>query len=298
MMTEPSPPPPAQTPRSEPSDPTEPIDAIGRTSLWVAAMRAVETERSEAEGQLCEDPFARALAGPEGFAVLEAADAQRGFPGPPVIALRTQFNDQRFVATLGRGVRQVVTLAAGMDARAFRLPFPDGVRLFEVDRKEVLAYKAARLVRARPRCQRTTVALDLRDDWPAQLVAAGVEPTRPTLWLVEGLLMYLDPAAVELLFERLSGLAAPGSTLLFDVLGRSFMESPAMARQLEIVRKMNAPWKFGLDEPEAFAARFGWRATATDPGELGMPIGRWPFPLPPRHVPGVPRSFFVEAHRP
>ena len=130
---------------------------VALTSLWAAALRAVESERPDA---LFHDPFARALAGPEGFEVLEAAWAVAPIEAPTV-PVRTRFFDQRIV----RG-SQVVLLGAGMDSRAFRLDWPAGTRLFEIDLPEVLALKRQRLGAAVPRCTRVEVAIDLRTTGP------------------------------------------------------------------------------------------------------------------------------------
>jgi methyltransferase (TIGR00027 family) len=268
---------------------TQELDGVGRTSLWVAASRAVESERADA---LVTDPFARRLAGEEGFAFLAAYQAAVG-EGPPVVPVRTRYFDDRIAAA--GDVQQVVLLAAGMDARAFRLEFADEVRLYEVDRREVLDYKQARLGDAQPTCARTTVAADLRDDWGAALVAAGFSPAQRTLWLCEGLLVYLDEAAVSGLISRIAALSTPGSTLLCDVSGRRMLDSPFLANRLAFMAKMGAPWCFGVDEPEPFFAALGWQATVTEPGDVAPP--RWPLPRVPRQVPGVPRSFLVEARR-
>jgi O-methyltransferase involved in polyketide biosynthesis len=119
--------------------------------------------------------------------------------------------------------------------------------------------------------------------------------TERSLWLVEGLLIYLDEAAVLTLFEKIDLLSASNSILLFDVLGRSLLDSPLLAKQLHFSEKLGAPWHFGVDEPEKFMEQFGWTAVVTQPGEVDP--ARWPFPTAPRHVPNVPRIFFVEARK-
>lgn len=116
-----------------------------------------------------------------------------------------------------------------------------------------------------------------------------------TLWLVEGLLLYLDEAAVLTLFDKINSLSAPNSILLFDVLGRSLLDAPQMAKQLQFLEKFGAPWRFSVDEPEKFMEQFGWKAAATQPGEVDP--ARWPYPTAPRHIPDVPRIFFVEARK-
>ena len=269
------------------------FDAVAKTSLLTAALRAVETDRSENEGRLFTDPFAEVLAGSEGFSILEQVRAEVG--DQPSIVLRTRYFDDRIKQGLAQGIRQIVILAAGMDARAYRLSFPDSTRVFELDRPEVLSYKQEKLGNTLPHCIRHAVGVDLREEWQSKLIQSGMNPTERTLWLVEGLLLYLDEADVLTLFEKINSLSAPNSILLFDVLGLSLLDAPQMAKQLHFSEKLGAPWRFGVDEPEKLMEQFGWTAAATQPGEVDS--SRWRFPTAPRHVPNVPRIFFVEARK-
>lgn len=269
------------------------FDAVAKTSLLVAALRALETNRSENEGRLFTDPFAEVLAGSEGFSILEQMRAVVG--EQPSIALRTRYFDDRISEGLAQGIRQIVILAAGMDTRAYRLSFPDGTRVFELDRPEVLSYKQEKLGNTLPHCTRHTVGVDLREEWQSKLIEAGMNTFDLTLWLVEGLLLYLEEADVLTLFEKIDSLSVPNSILLFDVLGRSLLDAPQMAKQIHFSEKLGAPWRFGVDEPEKFMEQFGWMAVATQPGEVDP--ARWPYPTAPRHIPNVPRIFFIEARK-
>lgn len=262
------------------------MHGVALTSLWVAAWRAAESERPDA---LFHDPFARQLAGPEGFAVLDAARAASPVEAP-IIPVRTRFFDERVVAG-----SQVVFLAAGMDARAFRLAWPAETRLYEVDQPQVLALKQERLAGATPTCVRVAVPVDLADDWPAALASHGFRPELPTVWLVEGLLPYLDQALVLGLLARLDRLSAPGSIFLADVLGKTALEAPQLRARVEFVEKLGAPWRFGTDEPETLLEPLGWTVTAHDLATVAAEVDRWPWPVVPRFVPGAPRSFLVEA---
>jgi len=271
------------------------LDAVAKTALITAAERAVETERNEMEGRLFTDPFARVLAGDEGFFLLERGRAELG-DQPPAVALRTRYFDDRILHGLDQGIRQVVLLAAGLDARAYRLTFPEGTRLFELDRQGVLSYKQEKLGNASAHCERRMVGVDLQGDWQGPLADAGMDRSRPTLWLMEGLLMYLEEAEVLALFAKIDLLSAPKSVLLFDVLGKSLLDSPNMAKQLQLMEKLGAPWRFGSDEPEQLMDRRGWKSAVLHPGEVEPT--RWPYPIPPRNVPKVPRGFLVEAQKP
>jgi methyltransferase (TIGR00027 family) len=264
------------------------MHGVALTSLWVAAWRAAESERPDA---LFHDPFARALAGPEGFAVLDAARAVAPIEAP-TIPVRTRFFDQRIACA-----SQVVLLAAGMDARAFRLFWPDGTRVYEVDQAEVLALKQRRLGAAVPSSIRIPVPVDLADDWPAALEAQAFSRTLPTVWLAEGLLPYLDESLVRGLLARVSRISARGSTLLIDLVGKTMLEMPLLRPMLDFVARLGAPWRFGTDEPETLLEPLGWDVTAHDLGTFASEVGRWPWPVVPRWVPGVPRSFLIEATR-
>ncbi len=262
------------------------VRGVALTSLWAAALRAVESERPDA---LFHDPFARTLAGPDGFEVLEAAWAVLPIEGP-IVPVRTRFFDQRIACG-----SQVVLLAAGMDSRAFRLSWPAGTRLFEIDLPEVLELKRERLGAAVPSCSRVEVAVDLSHDWPAALAAHGFRPERRTVWLIEGLFPYLDEALVHRLLARLDGLSAPGSQLLGDLIGSTVLLLPQLFPLLEFLEDLGARWRFGTDEPEALLEPLGWNVIAHDLATFAAETGRWPWLLLPRWVPGIPRIFLIEA---
>ena len=136
------------------------------------------------------------------------------------IVVRTRFLDDALLRAV-RTADQVVILAAGMDARAYRLAWPDGAVVYELDQPAVIAAKNDVLADDDPRCRRVAVGVDLADDWPIALTESGFDPNAPTVWLIEGLLQYLDEDAVRTLFARVDRLSAPGSTLLYDVVGKT-----------------------------------------------------------------------------
>jgi methyltransferase (TIGR00027 family) len=130
-------------------------------------------------------------------------------------AVRTHFFDAYFAAAAAVGIRQVVILAAGLDSRGYRLDWPAGTTVYEIDQPRVLSYKSATLTAhgVAPSADRREVPMDLRQDWPAALRAAGFDPAAPTAWLAEGLLMYLPAEAQDRLFEQITVLSAPGSRI-------------------------------------------------------------------------------------
>lgn len=266
---------------------------VALTSLLVAAMRAAETKRSDNEGRLFSDPYAETLAGDEGFIIMQKALDAVG--EQPAIAIRTAFIDEKIHNAIKSGVRQIVILAAGMDSRAFRLNFPSETKIFELDQPEVLNYKNEKLATVKPHCFRKTIEVDLRREWQEKLLEAGFTKNQKTLWLVEGLLMYLEENQVIELFTRINTLASTQDILIFDIFNRLFLESPHMKKQLDFLADLGAPWKFGTNDPKKFMLDLGWSANLTQAAEYAPK--RWPFPMAPQNIPNLPRGFFVEAYK-
>src|SRR6201996_2314667 len=200
--------------------------SVGTTAVMVAAARAYETEQPD---PLICDPYAKllvsnanagvlweAMLDPQIAARVESLDAEsaahlqhmRGYQ-----AVRTNFFDTFFKDAVADGIRQVVILASGLDSRAYRLDWPAGTTVYELDQPQVLAYKSTTLAEngVTPSADRREVAIDLRQDWPAALRAAGFDPTVPTAWLAEGLLMYLPAEAQDRLFTLVGELSPAGS---------------------------------------------------------------------------------------
>lgn len=267
------------------------MNAVGTTALLVAAIRAEETTRKD---PLFQDPFADQLAGDVGKKILAEYRTEAG-PGVPVIEVRTRYYDEALSAACEDGIRQIVLLAAGMDARAFRLSWPAGTHLFELDQPELIAMKSAALADVPSRCVRTPIAMNLAEDFTPALRTHGFDPQARTAWLVEGLLQYLDAELVAQIFARIDALSAPGSRLSFDVVGTSLLVSPVMAGALSLMKRIGAPWIFGCDDPAALVGKYGWDAVVVEPAVLGNAWNRWPFPAIPPQVPGVPRGYLTTA---
>jgi methyltransferase (TIGR00027 family) len=246
------------------------MDPVAFTANWVAAARARESIRPDA---LFHDEFAAALAGAEGERWM-SNDEDRV---TAYIALRTRFfDDQLLDAAVAGGLRQVVILAAGLDARAYRLPFPAGTRLFELDQPEVLAGKEAILTaeHAEALCARRSLGVDLRLPWDGALRAAGFSSGERTAWLVEGLLPYLREADVRRLFERISALSVAGSTLALDVAGTGAFTSPLFAPQRAQMAARGIELHYTCDDPVGLLDDFGWTAAELTFGELARRYGR------------------------
>lgn len=197
------------------------VTSVGFTALMVSAFRALETERT---APLIRDEYARPFVEASGEPRL-TAELAAGRPESEWdhgtsymvnhLAVRTKYFDDFFSAATGSGVRQVVILAAGLDSRAYRLSWPQGTVIYELDQPKVLEFKDRVLdeQRATVRAERREVAADLREDWVAVLKKQGFDATKPTAWLAEGLLAYLPGAAQDALFETITAQSAAGSFL-------------------------------------------------------------------------------------
>lgn len=278
------------------------MSPVGLTSRWVAASRALETELAT---PLFHDPYARALAGPEGFQLfaecerLKAGWSSSG--GPDLyLSIRTRYFDDALLECVTQsGIRQVVLLAAGMDTRAFRLPWPAGVTVYELDRFDVHSEKQSILEQtaATATCDRRVVVANLESEWGQPLLAAGFNVQHPAAFLVEGLFIYLDHATVDAIFAELNHLATPESWLGADVVNPEFLSSPFVQPLREKMETLGCPWQCGITDPEDYFAQHGWQASVVMPGESTANYHRWPYRVLPRHIPGASRSFFVTARR-
>ncbi|RKE17273.1 SAM-dependent methyltransferase [Streptomyces sp. TLI_171] len=260
---------------------------VWATAVGVARVRALETAR---ENPLFRDPLAHAFAAAGGLWPTppprpddDEAARRRRLAVSASIVIRTKFLDDLLHQASSAGVRQVVLLGAGMDSRAFRTDWPAGTRLFEVDTAAPLDFKAAvlRQERAVPRCERITVAVDLRDDWPSALAAAGHDPAAPTAWIAEGLLIYLPEDAVELLLTRIGARSAAGSRLGLTLGSRGVLEryaadaAPGSAASLWVSEMP--------DDPVAWLAGHGWEAETHTLRERAAAYGR-PLTAPPQRA--------------
>ncbi|MGV9798701.1 class I SAM-dependent methyltransferase [Mycobacterium sp. NPDC003449] len=266
--------------------------SVGQTALFVAASRALELRKPDplATDRLAE-VFCRAVGG-EWVDAIDGTDPDHplrtefgehfvNFQGA-----RTKYFDEYFRTAAAAGATQIVVLAAGLDSRAYRLDWPDGTVVYELDLPKVLEFKRATLDGSgrTPIAERREVAIDLRDDWPAALVANGFDPARPSAWIAEGLLIYLPATAQERLFAGIDGLAAPGSFVAVE-------ESAPMPREAFEAKRAEATsagekdsfFRLVYNEQHAPAGQwFGarnWTAETTALPEYLRRVGR-PIPGP------------------
>jgi methyltransferase (TIGR00027 family) len=249
-----------------------PLSGVTATALAVARVRAHESTRPDG---LFVDPYAAAFAAAASPPDRSGESRERAAVRRALafqVVVRTRFFDDYLLDACAHGCRQVVLLAAGLDTRAFRLDWPAGVRLFELDLPDVQRFKAAVLATgaAAPRCERTVLSGDLRDDWSTTLVAAGFEPNVATAWLAEGLLVYLTADDAAHVLTEVGTVSAPGSRLA--------LERGAGARSLrdrDAANEVTSLWHGGLgSDPVTWLDANGWHARAHDLAEVAASYGR------------------------
>ena len=284
--------------------------SVGATATMVAAGRAMATADPR---KVIDDPYAAPLVravGIEFFTkMLDGELDVSQFPdGSPErvqamidsMAVRTKFFDDYFTAATDGGIRQAVILASGLDSRAYRLPWPDGTVVYEIDQPQVIEFKTQTLadIGAEPTATHRTVGIDLRENWPAALAAAGFDPALPTAWLAEGLLIYLPPEAQDRLFDQITALSAAGSTvgteyapgiMDFDAEKASAMSAPLRAQGLDIDMS-TLVYAGKRSHVMEYLREIGWQVTGSSRTELFEALDLPP--VPPR-VEGDPLGEIV-----
>jgi methyltransferase (TIGR00027 family) len=263
-------------------------DPISYTARIVAAKRAIEQLHSS---PLFNDPYAAALAGDEVNALLSRWEKVAQTQAVPLeqvitkrtryIAVRTKFMDDLLNSTLAE-YKQVVILGAGLDTRAYRLAWAPGTTVYEVDCPEVLQYKAHVLRDISPACTYRPISGDLtapNAKWAAAVLDAGYQTTVPTIWLVEGVVMYLQEKEVHLLLQTLSQLSIPGSVLGIDGVKVGSILAGQRARKADRGRVVRH-WQFGDDNPKQLLERYGWVAEVSEPQDVEAGYSRYPMSIP------------------
>lgn len=226
--------------------------SVGATATMAAAGRARATIDANPliEDRLAE-PLVRAVGigflvewanGESNAADVDVAIAAWGMqPMTDIMAARTRYFDRLFDDAVAAGIRQVVILASGLDSRGYRLSWPDGMSLFEIDQPAVLQFKARTLalLNAAPATQLRAVGIDLRQDWPTSLRAAGFDSDLPTAWLAEGLLPFLPTQAQDRLMDDITTLSSSGSWLAVD----DFLNSANAEQTLATMDSLTTSWR-------------------------------------------------------
>jgi methyltransferase (TIGR00027 family) len=298
-------------------------ESVGATALGVAGGRAAETNSLD---PLISDPYAQLFLEAAGDGIWQIyqnnelatelvgldpqlADRMQAMLG--YTACRTKFFDDYFLAVAADGIRQAVILAAGLDSRAWRLAWPAGCVVYEIDQPKVLAFKTDTLEshQVTSIASHVGVGIDLRLDWPTALVQAGFDPSIPTAWSAEGLLPYLTSEAQDLLLNRVEALSAPGSRVAVEAFTNEFFSPDSFARREEQMdRYREAGVKLGgkdlaesgnlLYEGERtevtdWLRDHSWVVTAATGAEELMAVNNRA--VPPGLDAAVPESVFVEG---
>lgn len=277
--------------------------SVGATATMVAAARAMVTR---IDGALISDPYAEPLVRAVGVdlftklasgelprSALDVDDDQNAGMDRMVdnMAVRTKFFDDFFTDATAAGVRQAVILASGLDSRAYRLHWPAGTVVYEVDQPQVIEFKTRALaeIGAEPSADRRAVAIDLRLDWPSALKKAGFDPDQPSAWSAEGLLGYLPPDAQDRLLDAVTALSAPGSWLATE--SAPPIDQKDVDEAMEKMRSAADRWRehgYDLDwanlvylgdrnEAAAYLTEHGWEVNGRNVNELLTANGLPPF---------------------
>lgn len=268
--------------------------SVGATATMVAAGRA----RATRDG-LIDDRFAEPLVRAVGvdfmtrWAAGELDSADVDEPGAPwgmqrmtdMLAARTRYIDAFFAEAGAAGIHQVVILASGLDARAYRLPWAAGTTVFEIDQPQVLEFKAATVAElgARPTAEVRTVPVDLRHDWPSALRQAGFDAERPAAWAAEGLVGFLPPQAQDRLLDNITALSADGSQLVAEVFANTGINGDALNAASEKWRRNGLDIALGdlgfpgrRNDVAAYLQRRGWQPVRTPLNQMlannGLPL--------------------------
>lgn len=266
--------------------------SVGATATGVAVGRALA---SRGENPLVDDPFAEPLVravGVDFFTRLASGELDPAELGDDdslfgmqrmreMMGTRTRYFDDFFTNATAAGIRQAVILASGLDARAYRLPWPSGTAVYEIDQPRVITFKTKAMqdLGAAPTADRHAVGIDLRQDWPTALQGAGFDPGKPSAWSAEGLLAFLPPDAQDRLLDNVTALSAAGSRFAAENMpSPDQAETTLMSRMQSITDSwrqhgldvdMNDLWYLGdRNDVAAYLDAHGWQTTATGVAEL------------------------------
>ncbi|MET8509121.1 SAM-dependent methyltransferase [Streptomyces sp. NPDC004787] len=269
------------------------IEPVKRTSYMTAVIRAEENRQPD---RYLSDPFAPFLFSSADKAAADAALDAGGTVGSVIV--RGLFGDQVLEEGEKRGCSQAVSLGAGSETRAWRLGLKSDFRFFEIDfpgqlraKEEILTLRGMA-----PTCHRVAVDCDLRNrGWEEQLVSAGFDPLAPTIWIIEGLLPYLNRREADLLMRSVTGISSPRSQLVVDAPHSQFFADPQNYRFLQFMSAHGSPFIQGFDDLAGFLNSHGWNAEAFLLEDLARGACSWLPKAPSRLCPPNDRHWIARA---
>jgi methyltransferase (TIGR00027 family) len=273
------------------------LETLALTALWSAAARAYESRRRD---KLFDDPWALLLAGSPAVEAYARSLSQFGWEIADLSAIITRyFDDFLLRAAVEDGIQQVIILGTGLDARGFRLAWPAGTHLYELDQPGLIAYKDRRLAATgtAPACMRHTIGVNLCEHWQTALSDAGFDSSQPSIWLLEGFLYFLAESAVRNLLAGMAELSAPSSCIGIEFVSRKTLRARSTRHWCERMSAVGAPWLFTSDRPELLLAEFGWSAHVTKAGEEAACFGRSFGPVNQHEECDLPQCFLVTGTR-
>jgi methyltransferase (TIGR00027 family) len=269
-------------------------EAVKETSFITAVIRAMEHDRAD---PYLVDRYAALLSTPRSRMMADEALAAGGTIGSVIV--RARFGDIALGQGIADGITQVVCLAAGSDTRAWRLGLPSRTQFFEIDLPGQLEAKEKLLepVEDQLTCRRVSLGEDLRlETWPQRLVAAGYEPDKPSVWIIEGLLPYLQVEHFTQLITNVKKMSSRGSILLIDAPHAEFYRDPANEKFLAFMKSRGSAFQLGLDDFGSFLRRRGWQAEAYTLRQLSAGACAW-LPSPPKRLcPPHDHHWVARAH--
>ena len=277
------------------------LTGVGATAIGLARLRAAESHRSD---RLFDDPFAKEFVAASGASPMTSDREPAGVWASIAssIPVRTRFIDDFVLDACGAGLRQFVLVGAGLDMRAYRLPWPAGVRIFELDLGDVFSFKESVITQHGwiPTPERIVVPCDLRGEWQRQLVSETFDEAQPTAWVLEGLLIYLSDEENDHLIDQIGAHSAPSSRMALAHHSRAGLEKLRGALHNyrdQTASDIQAMWRSGLaEDPMAWLARHGWRATVFDPAERAVHYDRPPAAAGESRFPTA-STWFITAER-
>lgn len=222
-------------------------NGLALVSLMNASIRALEAEKTKP--RLFFDSFAKNLAGELGKSLREKVLQQCPFVKSMILTRTKYFDDFINMCFAEKNIRQFVNLGCGMDTRAFRLNLPEEAHFYELDIPSVIAYKKVILNKfmCQPTAELHHIEADiLQNEWKFMLEKQGFKKNEPSVWILEGVLSFLNADQVKILMEKIQDVSAPKSMIIFDILSNEYIEKNESSVWENV---FSTPLQFGVSTP-------------------------------------------------